>query len=145
MTDQNQDQNPPAAEDQPQETDYRAARRQRIAERRAARGGRDAWIGGIILVGIGLLLLLRNTTGFELNNWWALFILIPALGAFANAWRAYQESGRLNAQARSSIFGGLILTMITAIFLFNLNWTYLGPILLILAGIGIFINVALPG
>jgi len=91
-------------------------------------------------------LLLQNLGASLLNNWWALFILIPALGAFANAWRAYQEAGgHLTASARSSLFGGLILTLVAAIFLFNLSWGLLGPILLILIGIGIFVNVALPG
>jgi len=33
-----------------------------------------------------------------------------------------------------------VLTLVTAIFLFNLSWTYFGPALIILAGLGILMN-----
>lgn len=110
--------------------------------RRRQNGG---WVGGAILVAVGVFLLLQNLTNFYLNNWWALFILIPAVGAFSNAWNAYQDAGgRLTKQVRGSLFGGVILSLITAAFLFNLNWTILGPVLLMLAGAGLLINGALP-
>lgn len=130
-------------ESKPEYHNRRAARRQLIEERRAGRSG--SWLVGAILILIGIFILLQNLTSFELKNWWALFILIPALGAFGNAWRVYQGSRRLSAPARASLIGGLILTMVAAIFLFNLNWTILGPVLLILAGLGLLVNVILPG
>ncbi len=75
-----------------------------------------------------------------------LFILLPAVAAFGNTWRAYLAAGgHLTGPARGSLVAGLILLMVTAIFLFNLSWTYLGPILIILAGIGLLLNVILPG
>jgi peptidoglycan/LPS O-acetylase OafA/YrhL len=123
--------------------DRRAARRQRIEERRAGRSG--SWVVGAILILVGIVIMLQNLTSFDLENWWALFILIPALGAFGNAWRAYQKDERLSAPARASLISGVILTMVTAVFLLGLNWTILGPILLILAGVGLLLNVALPG
>jgi hypothetical protein len=93
---------------------------------------------------LGIIFLLRELTTFSLDNWWALFILIPAVGSFGAAWRSYQNAGgHLTAGSRGSFITGLILTMVTMIFLFNLNWGLLGPILLILAGIGILINVVL--
>ena len=56
----------------------------------------------------------------------------------------YQNAGdQLTAPARGSLFVGLILLLITAMFLFNLSWTLFGPIILILAGIGILINATL--
>lgn len=112
--------------------------------RRTRTGG---WVGGAILIGLGLLLMLQNL-GISpiIENWWALFILIPAVGAFARAWSAYQSAGgRITAQARASFLGGLILTMIAAIFLLELNWIILGPVLLILAGAGLLLNAMLPG
>jgi hypothetical protein len=106
----------------------------------------SGWAGGAILIGIGLILLFQNLGGSSLENWWALFILIPAAGAFGRAWSAYQSSGaRITAQVRSSFFSGLVLTMVAAIFLLNLNWIILGPVLLILAGAGLLINAMLPG
>jgi cation transport ATPase len=145
MSDNLQEPNQTTSGDQPENLDRHEERRQHREERRAARAG-NSWIGGVVLILVGIFLLLQNLGASLLNNWWALFILIPALGAFANAWRAYQEAGgHLTASARSSLFGGLILTLVAAIFLFNLSWGLLGPILLILIGIGIFVNVALPG
>ena len=138
-----QDNSPENEESQPEYYDRSAARRQRIEARRAGRSG--SWVAGAILILIGIFIMLNNLTGFTLENWWALFIMIPALGAFGNAWRAYQNDGRISGQARASLISGIILTMVTAVFLLNLNWTILGPVLLILAGVGILLNVALPG
>jgi len=102
--------------------------------------GRSGWILGAILVLIGILFLAQNLSGFTLNNWWALFILIPALGSLSAAWRIYQANGRLTQAGRGPLIGGLILLCITAIFLFNLNWAGVWPVLLIVVGIGIVIS-----
>jgi hypothetical protein len=122
----------------------RQMRREARRETRYRSGG--AWIGGVVLIGLGIIFLLQNFGTFYLQNWWALFILIPAVGAFGNTWRAYQDAGgQMNAQARGSLIGGLVLSMVAAIFLFNLSWGLLGPAILVLAGIGILINALLPG
>jgi hypothetical protein len=126
----------------------REARWRRIEERRAARRGRygSRWIGGAVLIALGIILLLSSLGSFYLENWWALFILIPAIGAFGNAWRTYQAEGhRLTAPARGSLIGGSILLLITAIFLFNLNWALLGPIILIVIGLTLLLNFMIPG
>jgi hypothetical protein len=128
----------------PENTDWHTARHQRREERRLARDG-GGWIGGAILIVVGVVILLQNFTTFTLYNWWALFILLPAVGAFGNAWRIYQADGRLTASARANLIGGIILTMVAAIFLLNLNWTILGPVLLILTGLGFVLNAFLPG
>jgi hypothetical protein len=101
----------------------------------------DAWIVGIILIVLGGLFLMRTMgTDIPLTNWWALFILIPAFGALSAAWRTYQEQGRLTGPARGSLLVGLVLTFITFMFLFEISWTYLGPILIIGVGIAIILN-----
>jgi hypothetical protein len=104
---------------------------------------RDAWIWGIVLILVGGFFLLQNFTTFYLQNWWAVFILIPAFGSFANAWRQYQEAGRFSGSVRKSVFGGLIFTLVAAIFLFNLNFGLLWPILLIGAGLAVVLNALL--
>ncbi len=122
----------------------RDERRQRIEERRAMRAG-GGWIGGALLLLIGLFLLARNLNLMSFDNWWALFIMLPAIGSFSTAWGMYQAAGgRFTMRARSAMIVGLALTAVTAMFLFNLNWTILGPALLILAGIGLLVNVVLP-
>lgn len=123
--------------------DRRAARRERIVARRGGRSG--SWVAGAVLILVGLFIMLQNLALFQLNNWWALFILIPAVGAFGNAGRTYQRGGTLSAAARASLISGFILTMVAAVFLFNLNWNILGPVLLILGGVGLLVNVILPG
>lgn len=124
----------------PDPFDRRESRRQHRAERFAnpSRG----WMAGVILIIIGVIFLLQNTgINIPLKNWWALFILIPAVGALGNALRMYQSAdNQLTAAARGSLFGGLVLLLITAIFLFNLSWTLFGPVILILVGIGILLN-----
>ncbi len=113
-------------------------------ERRGSRG-RGGWILGIILILLAGILLLQNLKIYTLSNWWALFILIPALGSFATAGRVVQAAGgRFNVRARGVLIVGLVLVLVTAMFLFSMNWTFLGPILIALAGIGLIVNVLLP-
>jgi hypothetical protein len=119
-------------------------RRQERCERRGERYGRE-WIWGILLILLAAIMLMQNLKIYSLNNWWALFILIPALGSFATAWRVAREaSGRFTMLARSALIVGLILVLVTAMFLFSMNWTILGPVLLALAGLGLIVNVMLP-
>ena len=96
-----------------------------------------AWIGGAVLIVIGVVFLLQNISGIDLGNWWALFILIPALGSLATAWRIYQTHGRLTSAARGPLVGGFILLLVAAIFLFNLDWGKVWPLFLIIAGVGV--------
>jgi len=137
---------PPINDTQPEPLDRREARRQRREARQAS--GASTWITGLILILLGGAFLMQNMGSFAipLKNWWALFILIPAVGAFDAAWRMYQNAdNHLTAAARGSLLGGLVLTIVTLAFLFNINWTFFGPALLILAGAGILVNAMLPG
>ncbi len=124
----------------------RAARAQYRAERRAARyTGGGALIGGMALVAFGVIILLQNMGLVQLHNWWALFILIPALGSFATAYGAYRTNGgRLNALVRGSFMGGLLLTAIALVFLLGLDFSLLLPVILIGAGLGMLLNTLLP-
>jgi uncharacterized membrane protein len=128
---------------EPEPLDRHEARQQRREQRLAdpSRGG--TWIAGLILIILGSLFLMRNTGNFDfpLRNWWALFILIPAVGAFDTALRTYRHAGnQLTAVARSSLLIGTVLTFVTIMFLFDISWTFFGPILIILVGIAILFN-----
>lgn len=97
-----------------------------------------SWFLGLVLVAVGLILLLRNTIrGFELDNWWALFILIPAAGSFGTAWNLYRKKGgRMTQAAIGPLMGGLFGLFVAGVFLFNLDWDRIWPVFLILAGLG---------
>ncbi len=96
-------------------------------------------LGGLILLGLGVIFLLRNL-GVDLpfiRNWWALFILIPAMGSFDRAWRSYQRNGgRLTGEVTGPLMGALALSIVVVTFLFELRWAIMLPVFLILAGIG---------
>ncbi len=146
MSENPQNQEPTPGGEKPDFTSRHEERMQRREERWAARGSRGgAWIFGAILIIIGIVFLLQNMNIFILNNWWALFILIPAVAAFGSAWRSYQDAGgRLTGGARGSLIGGLVLVLVAAVFLFGLNWGVVGPLLIVLAGIGLLLNAFLP-
>ncbi len=91
-----------------------------------------------------MIFLLGNLTGFELRNWWALFILIPAFGSFARAYEQYQHGGTFDRQMRGALFAGAMFTCLSVIFLFDFSWTIFGPVLLILLGGGMLLNAVLP-
>lgn len=134
-------------DNQPQINEAHSEPLDRREARQTAPGRGNAWIVGLILILLGVAFLMQNMGAFilPLSNWWALFILIPTVGAFDRAWRIYRDAGnRLTASARSALFGGLVLTLITALFLFNLNWAIFGPVLIILAGTGLLVNTLLP-
>ena len=122
----------------------RAERAARREERHARRGSSGAWVGGVVLIVLGLIFLLQNVRGFYLNNWWALFILIPAFGSFVDAWNRYREAGRLSRRVRGAFISGCVLLLVTATFLFNWNWGLVLPILLIIWGVTILFNSLLP-
>ena len=74
-------------------------------------------------------------------NWWALFILIPAVGSLMTAWNIYQANGsQWTGAARGPLITGVILVLVTATFLFGLSWGLMVPLLLILAGAAALLN-----
>jgi hypothetical protein len=99
------------------------------------------WVFGGVLIVIGVFMLLRNVTGMDMGNWWALFILIPAIGSLATAWRLYQVHGHITEAVRGPLVGGVILLMVFAMLFFDFDWALFWPVLLIIAGMGALIAV----
>lgn len=101
---------------------------------------------GLILITLGGLFLLKQLTNFELENWWALFILIPAIGSFSSAWAAFQHNDRFNEGVRSGISSGLIMTTVVVIFLLGLDWFFWWPLMVIVPALTfVFSGFTLPG
>jgi hypothetical protein len=120
----------------PADVTHYETRAERRAERRAAREGAPAWILGAILIIGGLVLMGQNFGINTLDNWWALFILIPAVSSFANAWRTYQATGNW-AGATGSLVAGGFLTLLALYLLvgLSLDWSLIGPAFLIVGGL----------
>jgi hypothetical protein len=136
---QNQNQNPTPGTTPPVYHDWREQRRaERMARHEAHRqmhyGRHSGWIGGTILILLGAIFLLQNLGIRFLANWWAVFILIPALWAFVAAWDIYQANGRLTRGGISSLTAGILLTLLAALFLLNLAVGLFWPVILIVGG-----------
>ncbi len=103
----------------------------------------NGWIAGVVLIGIGVIFLISNLTDYQLNNWWALFILIPAVSSLGNAFRVYRRDERLGDEGRGSLIGGLIMLFISAAFLFSWDWGSIWPFFLVIGGLGLLLNAFL--
>ena len=109
------------------------------------RGGSGAWIGGVILILLGAIFLLQNAGIFVLRNWWAVFILIPALGSLWTAYTIYRNtSDTRNPAFYGSLVVGVFLLLLALAFLFGINTGVLLPIALIIGGgillVSVFLN-----
>jgi len=104
---------------------------------------RNGLMGGLILILIGAFFLLRNFGLLTIplfDNWWAIFILIPAVASLLNVWRVYRHGGRLNGEVIGSFIGSLVLFSVAMIFLLQLDWGDIWPIFLILGGLSILLR-----
>ena len=128
---------------------WREERLERRQARREALGnqpGIGTVVAGLVLVLLGVVYLLQNTNNLTIpiRNWGALFILIPVLILFERAFRFYKHAGsRLTSQVFGSGFFGVILLVLTAVILFELDAEIWGPTIIILAGLGILAGAML--
>ena len=104
--------------------------------------GRDSnsWMLGLILILVGAIFLIGNLTGYELDNWWALFILFPALSNFSSALNHYRSSGSLDRRVRNELFWGFFFVLLSGAFLLGFSFSLLWPAFLILAGLGMLLG-----
>jgi O-antigen/teichoic acid export membrane protein len=116
----------------------RQTRRKRIEERQADRQlGGLGWLAGLVLIGIGVYYLLYEF-GYVpvLTNWWALFLLLPAIGTLSAALGAYRRNGgQWTMEVTLPLIGGLLFLGLTAVFLFDLNYSWVWSLFLIAAGL----------
>jgi len=97
-----------------------------------------SWLPGLVLIVLGAIFLAENYFGTTLRNWWALFILIPAVGALASGYAMWRDGDRDGAVG--PIVGGLAFVGLTAVFLFDLPLGQLWPVFLIIAGVGLLVS-----
>jgi hypothetical protein len=149
MNDQNQNLNSDPNTSPPAYHDWREQRRAERMARHEARWRRRAgrpygWIGGAILILLGIVFLLQNLGIPFLINWWALFILIPAFWAYVAAWEIYQDHGLLTRGVAGSLTAGILLTVLSLVFLLNLAIGLFWPALLIVGGLALLATGLMP-
>ncbi len=93
-----------------------------------------------VLILVGLALSVGILTGYTLDNWWALFMLIPVGTMSMEMWQDYQKNGRLSKKTSGLIIPITILSVIVAIFLFNLSWSIIWPVSFIAVGTSILLG-----
>lgn len=103
--------------------------------RRGQAGPAAALAAGIFLVVVGVLTWVAWLGGTGLRNWWALFILAPALATLAVAYGLYRHSGAFTYAVRGPLAGGLLILTVAALFLLNMSWHIWWPLFIILPGL----------
>jgi hypothetical protein len=90
-----------------------------------------------VLIGLGAIFMLRNFGLIRSNfNWWAVFIFMPGLFMIYRAYRAYMDGGEQFTPVVSGLLLGAFWPLfIGAIFLFNLDWGMMWPVILIFIGL----------
>ena len=92
-------------------------------------------VPGVVLIVLGVIFLADSYFGYTLRNWWALFILIPAFGSFANAYEAMRDGD--GDHAMGAVIAGLGFTVLSVAFLLDLDIGRLWPVALIVVGIAL--------
>lgn len=98
-------------------------------------------VWGFILI-IGGIILFTQQLGMlgPRYNWWALFILVPALASFGGAFTALQQTGKFNAAVRGGLGGGIVLLTLALMFLFGLDWAVWWPLMVLAGGVSVFLE-----
>lgn len=109
----------------------------RAARRADRRAGGLGWIAGLVLIALGALFLLQDAGVLtQFTNWWALFLLLPAVGTLSAALGAFRRNGgQWTADVTGPFLAGLLFLAITVAFLLNVTATWFWPVLLIATGV----------
>lgn len=105
------------------------------------RGGTPTWGMGAILIGVGIIMVFGNLTGFGIDNWWVLFMAIPLFGFVANIWHDMQANSRLTSRSTGSVIAGLAVLATAATFLIDgISWGTLWPLAFVFGGLTLLLN-----
>ncbi len=100
--------------------------------------------GAIILIFIGLIFLINRLGFVEFQNWWAFFILIPAISSTSTLINNLRQGANPLKSIGEGVIGIFFPVVIAGIFLFNLSWVKLWPLFIIIAGFSMLITGLLP-
>lgn len=101
---------------------------------------------GCVVIAVGVIFLLRNL-GYELpfmqfHNWWALFILVGALGPLGYAAQRWHELGRVDGPVLHSLLSALVIVLVATFFLLDLSWERWWPLFMIYGGLWMLVKGA---
>lgn len=97
-------------------------------------------IGGLILIFIGLAFLAVRFIDVPLfENWWALFILFPAVVVLVNAIRLWRRDG-FTSDVAGHITGFSVLATVGSIFLLGLDMGTWWPLIPIAIGLALLLR-----
>ena len=99
---------------------------------------------GVVVILVGLLFLARehgyNLDFLSIRNWWALFILIPAVAMTARVVSRVRRIGRFDADAAGTTVGALATGLVATLFLLDLNFGKWWPVFMVLGGVAILLS-----
>ena len=103
----------------------------------------SGWVGlGMIYLGLGFLS--KNLNWLDLSrihsNWWAVAILIPALGGLITAIRLALSGDGWQWGAITNLVLASIFSFVGCIGLLGISWNLLAPILMITVGLIFLMN-----
>jgi len=102
--------------------------------------------GGVSLFLLGILLLGLNVMKYRVENWWAVFIVLPALGLFGVGRRLAQGgNGRSPFAARLFYAAAFVVLVVALMFLTSLSWAVWWPLMLIAPGLALLYVAGKPG
>lgn len=98
----------------------------------------NGWALGVAIIAIGAILLARNLGidffFLEFDNWWAIFILLAAIGPLQHAYSTFMREGFTNPVANSLVTTGAIV-FVALLFLMDLSFMVWWPVFVIIGGL----------
>jgi uncharacterized protein YqgC (DUF456 family) len=99
-------------------------------------------IPGSVMIFLGILFLLWNFDILEIGHrWWALFFLIPISFMLADMIHRRRFPGQSgDGRSRGSLVGLVTLSSLMVIFLFDMRWSVVWPIFIIIGGLSVLLS-----
>jgi len=90
---------------------------------------------GILFIILGVFLLLQNS-GYigELDNWWALFIILPGIATLGGALKSWHEKGEITRKFIDRFASGVTILFVGCILMLEWPWSKVWPVFLIIYG-----------
>ncbi|MBT3251895.1 MAG: hypothetical protein HN729_12775 [Candidatus Marinimicrobia bacterium] len=103
------------------------------------------WTGALLVL-LGIYLLLEKS-GYipELENWWALFIVLPGLATIGSAYKSLMDEGIITRRIIDRIASGVTIMFVGCVMLFGWQWSRIWPVFLIIIGTEYFIKDLVTG